>query len=262
MGTRGRLFSALRYSSSILDSNQIYFKDLFVFRKKSYREKIKFLEKYDCEYIFVAYGKTDPSLEISELFEANVTVPIELFEICSLLGLRLVIFGSSLETQEIQNRYFDSKRELTRFLESEGFAGVTVFHLHSMYGFVTNPSWSLLGQIERSILFGKTLDLTEGKQTREFLHWEDFFLQAWSHLKLDGIVTLCSGLEVTIEELILAFHEEYKESFRYRLGIKDYHPEEIMKLDYALMTNVSILGAKFRHPITGIIKDFQDRLVI
>lgn len=261
MGSRGRLYTILKKQNSFYTSGNFSFEDIHFFLKKSYQERLKFLEDSNLKYLFLTYGQTNPYLKWEELVRANLTIPIQIYEMCQKLGIHLVIFGSSLETQSIQNPYYQSKREFTSFLKSREFSGVTIFHLHSMYGVVSNPHWSLLGQVELSIRYGSPLNLTTGKQSREFLHWSDFFSQAWDHIDINGIITLSSGIQTTIEEVVTSLHRLFNSRFEFNLGVRQHFDSELMQLDYALMQNNVTLIDKFRDPIEGLITDFRARIL-
>jgi nucleoside-diphosphate-sugar epimerase len=163
--------------------------------------------------VIFACGITDPGASEAELARANVEVPISVIE--AALGdhrYRFVTIGSVLETftdLASGNRYLTSKAALwshVRILASDQRLFGRIAHLrgHTFYGAEPAPH-SFLGQIHASLRDQKPFRMSEGRQLREYAHFDDvacslqsLLVREWAPL---AAFDLSTGVPVRLGEL-------------------------------------------------------------
>lgn len=108
------------------------------------------------------------------------------------------------------------------------FVWARIFHVH---GFGEHPS-RLLPSVARSLAAGRPVDLSPGLQVRDQLHVSDV-AGALVHLAqpgLSGIFNVCSGVPVTLRELVLTLGGILGRPELLRFGARPYVPGEVMFL--------------------------------
>ncbi len=85
-----------------------------------------------------------------------------------------------------------------------------------------------------SALDGRDLEMTEGRQTREFMYVDDVadvFVRALSHPGIDGeVINVSRGEEVSIRDLALTVLELLGNPVRPLFGALEYRPNEIWRM--------------------------------
>jgi nucleoside-diphosphate-sugar epimerase len=100
------------------------------------------------------------------------------------------------------------------------------------YGPYQSPN-RIIPSLILSALSGKDLEMTEGRQTREFTYVDDLvdgFVRALWKPGIDGeVINVCSDAEISIRDLALTVLELLGNPVRPLIGALDYRPNEIWR---------------------------------
>ena len=131
------------------------------------------------------------------------------------------------------NPYSLAKDTLQKFLQSlqqETTFTLQWARLFYMYGAGQNEN-SLLAQLDRAIENGeKRFDMSGGEQLRDYLAVEDVatrIVNLVEHVELDGIFNCCSGVPISVRELVERQIRRKKANIELNLGhypYPDYEP--------------------------------------
>lgn len=182
-------------------------------------------------------------------FHVEVNFPRHLAFLTNLIrnGLKdLTVSGTCLEygkqegclIEELPSRpetsYAVSKNLLRLALEQLqpqfpfNFKWIRLFY---MYGKGQNPN-SLFSQLENAIKNGSTaFNMSGGEQKRDYLKVEEVAENITSialQTKIKGIINCCSGIPITIKELVSQFIEEKHSSIKLNFGYYPYTDYEPM----------------------------------
>lgn len=132
------------------------------------------------------------------------------------------------------NSYAVAKDSLRKFLEKlQNHIPYSLkwARLFYMYGEGQNPN-SLLAQLESAINNGeKEFNMSGGNQQRDYLPVEkmaEYILQIALQKKVEGIINCCSGVPVTINQLIADFLFEKNQTIHLNKGFYPYTVHEPM----------------------------------
>ncbi|HUZ57995.1 MAG TPA: NAD(P)-dependent oxidoreductase [Hanamia sp.] len=132
------------------------------------------------------------------------------------------------------NPYAIAKDSLRKFLEQlqkHILFSLKWPRLFYMYGEGQNPN-SLLAQLESAINNGeKEFNMSPGKQQRDYLPVEKvagYIAQIALQKKVEGVINCCSGVPITINQLVDNFLSEKKQSIQLNKGFYPYHAHEPM----------------------------------
>ncbi|HET7116296.1 MAG TPA: NAD-dependent epimerase/dehydratase family protein [Hanamia sp.] len=132
------------------------------------------------------------------------------------------------------NPYAIAKDSLRKFLEQLqkhlpfSLKWVRLFY---MYGEGQNPN-SLLAQLESAIKNGeKEFNMSAGEQQRDYLPVEkmvEYIAQIALQKKVEGVINCCSGVPITVNQLVDNFLSEKKQSIKLNKGFYSYQAHEPM----------------------------------
>lgn len=133
------------------------------------------------------------------------------------------------------NPYGRAKNELRLQLEeykSRYSFSLKWVRLFYMYGEGQNPN-SLLSQLERALERGeKTFDMSGGEQVRDYLPVEkvaENIVEIALQQETDGIINNCSGVPITVNELIENYLKKTNQSITLNRGVYPYPDYEPMR---------------------------------
>lgn len=159
----------------------------------------------------------------------NVTVAGTCFE----YGLQEGELNEELPSMPV-NSYAIAKDSLRKFLEqlqshtSFSFKWARLFY---MYGEGQNPN-SLLAQLEKGLIEGeKEFNMSEGKQLRDYLPVEkmaEYIVKVALQNKVGGIINCCSGIPISVNQLVNNFLVERGQNIKLNKGVHPYPEHEPM----------------------------------
>ena len=133
-----------------------------------------------------------------------------------------------------QNPYGQAKNELRIFVEglknkySFEYKWIRLFY---MFGEGQNAK-SLLSQLQQALdNHDEIFNMSGGKQTRDFLPVEkvaEYIVDIALQTKVSGVINCCSGIPVTVEELVRQYLQVKKKSIKLNLGFYPYPDYEPM----------------------------------
>ncbi len=209
----------------------------------------------DADTFFVCSGVTDPNCKPDQLTLFNSEIPLKIISIVKLFEAKVVTFGSILENSKIENPYIQSKKEFLKKVCEENFYQKHLhFQLHTVYGLLRPKSYMLLGRILESIKQRTTLEMTSGKQYREYWHALDIakfvFSRNW-RTENETIIQVGSGQPIQIASLATRVFEHFSAVELLKLGSIPDDPQE--PYNKAMFLD-SYHGRVFmRDPIEGVI---------
>jgi dTDP-6-deoxy-L-talose 4-dehydrogenase (NAD+) len=133
------------------------------------------------------------------------------------------------------NPYGKAKNELR--IKLEALKDKYSFHLKwvrlfYMYGEGQHPN-SLLSQLENAIREGKSsFDMSGGEQVRDYLPVEKVAQNIVSvalQQKVEGIINNCSGIPVTVKQLVEEYLEQKHKKIKLNFGVYPYPDYEPMR---------------------------------
>jgi nucleoside-diphosphate-sugar epimerase len=131
------------------------------------------------------------------------------------------------------NPYAEAKNELRIFIENlkkSYYFEYTWIRLFYMFGKGQNAK-SLLSQLQQALDKGdEVFNMSGGEQTRDFLPVEkvaEYIVEIATQTNITGIINCCSGVPVTIKQLVLNYLKSRHKSIKLNLGhypYPDYEP--------------------------------------
>ena len=153
---------------------------------------------------------------------------------CFEYGMQEGILNEEMEVFPA-NPYAIAKNELRVYLEQLAkergihFKWARLFY---MYGKGQNPN-SLLSQLERAIANGEEqFNMSGGEQVRDFLPVEKvaaYIVRIASQNRITGVINCCSGVPVTVNQLVEAYLAEKKKTIQLNRGYYPYPDYEPMR---------------------------------
>lgn len=207
------------------------------------------------------YGRNNES--VSEIFASNTDFPLRLLDAGSRAGVQAFINTDTI-LDRFLNSYALSKNQLFqwgKFFSNNRKIRFVNIRLQHFYGAGDDPTKFTTFLIRSCIGNEPELQLTEGRQKRDFIHVEDV-IAAYMAL-LSGMDRLTgpfveldvgSGHAVSIREFVEAVHRLAGSKTRLNFGALPYRDEEIMhsKADIA---KLKTLGWRCRHDLeSGLSK--------
>ncbi len=216
--------------------------------------------------ILNAAGMTNPTALESELLAANYQLPANLITAGKCNEAQIVTFGSIMEEvphSSDSNRYLKSKQLFRDFLDSGEAAGSNFLHLqiHTWYGGIRLAEHMFLGQLLRAIHKKSLFEMSEGSQLREYHHIIDDMKAIVELISLNssGIHQINHGepysLKALAEHILGAFSLQQLLS----LGALPTPQGDNFNFHFARPANLQHI--QFRPTLSGVLKDFQERLV-
>ena len=222
IGANGRLGSVLSSTVSTLELNRI---SRNVYENWWQDESIDAIRlffsthKHSRSSILIASGVLDPKLSIDEHLRINYLLPKNIIAATSDLGIRILTFGTVSEHFQSEiNTYIRSKKLLCDYILNNPEIAKTVVHvrLHTLYGGGFPNNFMFLGKVYESIAKKLPMEMTSGRQIREYHHIEDDVSAIWKILESDfvGAIDLNHGAPITLINLAqYLFHRFNCEKF-------------------------------------------------
>jgi len=133
------------------------------------------------------------------------------------------------------NAYAIAKNELRKQLEllsKEMGINLKWVRLFYMYGRGQNPK-SLISQLDKALEQGETVfNMSGGEQVRDFLRVEkaaEYIVAIASQQQVTGIINCCSGVPISIKDLVENYLEEKNKTIKLNLGYYNYTDYEPMR---------------------------------
>ncbi|HRO85730.1 MAG TPA: NAD(P)-dependent oxidoreductase [Niabella sp.] len=133
-----------------------------------------------------------------------------------------------------RNAYAQAKNELRMFIEdlkesySFGYKWIRLFY---MFGKGQNAK-SLLSQLQQALDRGDEIfNMSGGEQTRDFLHVEkvaEYIVDIALQTKVSGIINCCSGIPVTVKQVVQQYLQSRNAIIKLNLGYYPYPDYEPM----------------------------------
>jgi len=223
---------------------------------------LKFNSVSDADTFFVCSGVTDPKCKPDKLTLINSEIPLKIISKMKVFEANVVTFGSILENSKLENPYIRSKKEfLKKAFEDNYYQKHLHFQLHTVYGLLPPKNHMLLGHFLESIKQRTTLEMTSGRQYREYWHSLDvakfIFSRNWKN-ENESLIQVCSGQPIQIACLANLVFEHFSVVELLKLGAIPDDPREMYN---KAMFLDSYHGRVFmRDPVEGVI-DYLSKFV-
>ena len=158
--------------------------------------------------VFVAAGVVDPQAPDEAHARVNLLLPQQLIQACVPLGIRVVSFGSTMETllrEAPDQGYAASKIALGHFVAQQAQHHGLALHLrlHTLYGGGPPAPFMFAGQMLQALRSRTAFRMSPGTQLREYHHVDD---EAPAILRLAasperGVLALNHGAAMSLAEL-------------------------------------------------------------
>jgi len=209
IGTNGRLGSAIRLSVNGRSINLLPRSVYENWWKDDSIDDIRHffsLQQSTKTSVLIAAGILDPKVSEEEHFKVNFFLPRNIIVATSDLGIRVVTFGTVSEHfQSEVNSYIRSKKMLSDYILSNPDLAKSTIHvrLHTLFGGREPNDFMFLGKIYNSLALGHSMEMTSGRQLREYHHVDDDVSAIWKILKSDctGAIDLNHGSPITLRDL-------------------------------------------------------------
>jgi CDP-paratose synthetase len=253
-----RKSSKLQYLESVLPSIKT-----FNIEEISIEDCLKSFQPEIVIHCATDYGRTKNST--SSIVETNLLLPLRILELCKENGVKLFL-NTDTSLDKDTNVYSRSKKQFKEWFETYAASlccvNVTLEHF---YGPFDDKSKFV------SFLFNKftsnesTLDLTEGKQKRDFIYIDDvieaYLLVLKTHREFNAgfyNYNVGSGESVEVRELVLTIQKVTKNSAtQINFGAIPYREHEVMETHVDL-TEIKKLGWKPQHSLAeGLSKMYE-----
>ena len=218
------------------------------------------LKKHDLSKvdIFVAAGITDPRIDSNLLWGLNYKLPRNLIGATANSGTRVITFGTIHESFTINNEYFASKRALGDYIGNIGsFGAVRHFLLHTLYSDNPPPEHMFLGHIFKAIKTGSDLNMSPGKQLREFHHVDDI-AQAVIKLLLEReskMQDVSAGNGIQIRVIAREIFSIFGVLNNLHLGVLPSPAGD--NFERVFSTSKGLVASDFRNPVSEIPRIFK-----
>ena len=189
----------------------IYSGNIFIVKKKLYvnwnseNSFLNFLDSFvinENDSILINKAIINPNFNLREInkwnfhFQKNIIKALERKKIKN----RVYTTGSIFEKTNIENKYLNSKRNLSNYILQTDFNSVRPCHLrfHTLFG-IDSPSENMfLGQIFNSIKKKTTFKMSHGNQLRQYHHYNEVskhLLNVFSDSKSNNKIIEITGRE-------------------------------------------------------------------
>jgi nucleoside-diphosphate-sugar epimerase len=141
--------------------------------------------------IHICFGNTNSKAGREHLMKVNCLWPILIAKRAMAREKRVISYGSALESFGIDNDYFSSKREFdTQLKQIKVNYLSTAIKLHTLYSDARPHPHMFLGQVYLSIRDNMPLNMTSGRQLREFHYVDDVIQSLDNALRNETLVDL------------------------------------------------------------------------
>jgi len=189
LGSTGLIGSAWKRQSesSIITVDRSVIEDWFKDSKQ--KSLMTFLDGLpQSSEIHICFGNTNSKVGLEHLMKVNCLWPLLIAKRAMNREIRVISYGSALESMGIDNDYFSSKREFDTQLKRIRIDNLsTRIKLHTLYSDARPHAHMFLGQVYLSIRDKIPFNMTSGRQLREF-HYVDDVIQSLAHALRDKTV--------------------------------------------------------------------------
>jgi nucleoside-diphosphate-sugar epimerase len=213
--------------------------------------------------IYIACGVLSPREDPGLIQKVNELIPINIARALEETNSQIVTFGTIHESFEMHNEYIDSKRRLAQWLQSN-YKTENFLHLrlHTLYDNDLPKKFMFLGALYDCISRGQNLQMSSGRQLREFHHVDDD-IQALEILEMagsKGFVDLNHGSTVSLFELATDVSKSFLNSGKIDVG---FFPDPL-KENYKISFEKVFLdkALHFREANTSIVEIFKELLLL
>ncbi|MDP9812927.1 nucleoside-diphosphate-sugar epimerase [Rhizobium tibeticum] len=214
--------------------------------------------------IYIASGLLDPKLDAADLMRVNYHLPMNIMEGVADLGIRVVTFGTVLETlfSGSGNHYVQSKRALCGYVEQAVSNRRDVAHLrlHTLYGIGDPAPFMFLGLVFNALRSRAPFEMTLGRQLREYHHFTDEadaihrFTQDWK----PGVTELNHGQPVTLKDIATTLFSAFDVESLLRVGALPEPAEE--NYEKSFQKPEFLANCTFRDTLPGVVEYIESRL--
>ena len=194
-------------------------------------------------HLATKYNRNNQS--VSELIRANIMFGVDLINECVKNNVKLFINTDSFYTQDKSgpgelDQYILSKKQFAEWLEQySNDIGIINLKLHHVYG-ERDSKDKFVPWLTSEILNNKQIELTHGRQQRDFVYVRDVvsaylnFLQKTEIEKGFSQHLVCTGLKTTLKNFCSTLNDEIRkatgQSAELCFGAKKYRPNELMDI--------------------------------
>lgn len=257
IGSRGRLgraiLSSLPANSTVAPDRSVYAN---WWQMGASSDAARYLNNAPAgSVVLIVAGLLDPALPSKDHQRINLQLPIQILDAARETGLRVITFGTALESLVDQiNPYIASKSELGQMIAERAAQGDDVAHvqMHTLYGGGLPAEHMFLGQMLKALQENRPFEMSGGHQLREYHHVDDAVagLHALLAHGLTGRHTLSHGAPCTLRELALYVYSTLERRQSLRLGAI---PEPIADNYVTVFPKPTWLdGVNFRPALPGI----------
>ncbi len=206
IGSRGRLGQALMDSTAtIVAPERAVYADWWQANAKADMEQF-FTGAPASSVVLITAGILDPTAPEILHQHINIDLPCRIMDVVRQKGLRVVTFGTVMETLlEQQNPYITAKAMLGKLVAERASSGELVTHvqLHTLYGSGEPAPHMFLGQMYRALRDAQPFTMSSGQQLREYHHVYDVAqaVQALLCSEITGRVSLNHGQPCSLRDL-------------------------------------------------------------
>ena len=248
-----RSFSNTQRINHLLNKVKFYDIDKIELKKIFEENKIDVVR-----HTATSYGRKKE--KIIDVVNANLIFPLKLLELC-------IFFNTDTVLPKNLNYYVMSKKQFLEYgkkITKENNLKFINMKLEHIYGPKDNNSKFIMYLIEKMLEGGKEIDLTEGKQKRDFIYIEDV-VDAYSTLlnKLDFLekgffdIEVGSGRSIEIKKIVLLIKKICDSKTKLNFGSIKYRENEIMN-SCANTIILKKLGWKQKHNLSdGLLKTIK-----
>jgi len=258
IGGRGRLGRSIaaRYADSkLFPMNRAIYEDWC--RDGAADQVSRYFEQNVSEKstVFVASGLLDPNISEEDLFKVNYTLPKNVIDGTSKLGVEVITFGTVMEGLiQSKNSYVRSKIKLKNYVEMMASSQRSIKHiqLHTLYGIGLPSPFMFLGQMLLAIKTNVPFRMTSGCQLREYHHLEDeaAAIRMIADSLISGVVNLSHGNPVSLRAIAENVFEELGKIHLLHVGALPEPAEE--NYDQIFRVNEIVDGVCFREVLPNI----------
>ena len=179
------------------------------------------------QVIHIAAGIIDPSASGEAHSRVNLELPLRILDAASGLGIRVITFGTVLETLSnaaLGSGYVPSKAALGHEVEARARDGADALHirLHTLYGGGAPTPFMFLGQMLSALRAGRPFEMSSGTQLREYHHVDDEgpAIRTLAAAPIKGCLLLSHGDSMPLVELAQNCFERLGSTSLLRVGAK------------------------------------------
>jgi hypothetical protein len=147
------------------------------FKQELFSSFIKENNLNENDSILVTKSIIDPAFNSVEIYKWNFEFQKKIIDTieCNKIKIDIYFTGSVFEKTDIQNKYLDSKRKLSSYIQKNNFKYVrpVILRLNTLFGLGLPPSNMFLGQIYYSLKNKQIFKMSHGNQIRQYHHYDE-----------------------------------------------------------------------------------------